>query len=1590
MASWFTRALDRVTPWNRGGEVQRRIERKRKEEEERVANVPKLRVQNAQPTQNVVLDQPLKVQQPPPNIFETLNKNLVFNKPQTVIPVLPTPDTQPPPLPKPGLVVKPTVQPPQINRVMTAPDRGVRVGDAPVVRRDPNARVERADPNIVAKNTSNLRKVVSTPVLSTARVGTGLIQGAGGLFDLLTPGKGQNRVTQTMNEQAETIDEQAKQMGVNKAYKTLNVPAEILTYFAGAPTKAGNATKVGRIPNLIEKINEFIGGSTRGRRIITQAAEELLNPENLAQEARLTGRYTGQDSAHGKDIDAKYVAENALMSLGGAFAPAILRNLRRVPGAEVRRGVDEAASGLGATTRIDDLLSDADVQDILRRDIPVKTNVPVNQIPTETNIPVRNTTPQGPIIRELGGDATQVTVPRTPAEVAEQQATDRFTNQNFGTPDDRIEGVTPRSPEAPFRLEENASQNAQNKLVDEYADFLRSVGEGNGVAITPDGRRVSNNVRFGDTGGKRMTKADWRDEAERQLRTGQADPSIQKAFDESVNPEVQALVNQPEPTDVPVGRPITVKAVNSIPVNDQTVVAQNLPETPGTVRVTEATAPSNAKSVAVASQNPVVLPKEVQDVLDNPKKFTKREVAAARNQAKLAKQKAKADEQTVAAMQRIEASKTNPGAGQPEGFAPTGEFRRGKRGNVSESASRVTEEQAGAREMADRSVDDLLDEISTKETLTPGDRRRITAAKENLMKTDPEGFRSTEKYQVLDRLEKASRSDLGRGLALIPRTIRKTANADALTARWERKIGNVLDDPSRLSTEQFRQVQSANDAFTTARDRAATLEERFRNSGSEADFNAWEKAYKTARDADTTAKMTEVKVAQDVFKGEKGANVIKTLDALKKEADVNTMDATSAAMLSGTGTGFRNTFGTELMGVENRLFANTRAKITKSLFDENVGGFDRKGAKFGRKFGGGKWIDDIKRRANVGGNNPLEWAKNWSTTINSGGESSLQSQVYSRLAKYYKNEFDAQGLSGKQLDLRMRHAMLTDPEDMGSVYLDAAMKSSGLTGLFEKGQTIEKAVTDYVGRGTDSKLAQGASKIIMRMAVGFPTATGNFLYQSGKRLSLGLPSWIETGMRLSRGDKKGAAMAFDRGLKEAGSGAAMLGLGAALGSAGIISGSYPDDPEERARWEREGISENSIKIGGAWYPIPQGAGMLGLPIMVGAAIGAEGDSDESLKKLLSPKSLSKLLPTDQIQGFLNTLSGDESPQALKNIMASTVRAATPAGALLNQIAKSFDPTKNDTTQHGLFHNVLDQVISGIPGVNNMVDIADKTDDDGNPIQNPNPVQLAFGATSAAQGGGEERSKEIQDKINSALGDIDEYGLLDDPNLEGVLEGSGLEAYNKAKTGKKLDESDIKALKEGLVKGVSSEGTDTAYLERGEYDTNLAVLKMKRDLIKDDPTTKPSSLKDIDIAIKRGEIYKENQIPYDTISEYQSVGVDEWRKMGIPPTDDDYDPDVYDPEMYQKLWDIDQKLTKAGASYKKGSLDKQKYSVKEPGKGRGGRGRSGSGSFSADFGTLKDAIFSPRVQEYAGIDQKAGNVPYIRTVRPNIVHKISSS
>lgn len=1705
MASWFTRTLDTLTPWNRGGEVQRRQERKKKEEERqqqnsRASQAPTLRVTTASPTQKVTVQNNLPKPQRPENLFQDLNKSLTISAPKNVLNVTKSQDTAPVEKPTPGTVVQPTLKvtnnpnnqriklpdgryadeiPDTPERII---DRGLDAGKSwEQIARENNYRLDgvreyskatRPNYGITIKKPNQsignkFRDIfdANTEADKYRRQQGNIEKGENKNLTLENPG---NLISRTpivghVTKMVNTAGVQIPQVGLTAqqmfATKERSAAEEELRNAKASkdPVRIAAANRrvdgaLQRLDNIQEDLNRVesffkknkggwfnagtlydeeaakrgdiktgvtdialptavtaldlytLGKGSTISEALKQSGKAGLRSQggNIAKmtagnylsgdlSARAEGA-TGWDPIKSGSINAVLgsAPDIGLPLIGRSFKNRVLPKIfkgRGVDPTDVVDELDDAAISASA---------EAAIQATRPRPIKIAQNIPVkapDDIATPIDVVRR---PSGrPLIKELEGDFNFPTFEQLQQIRVDDMKKAADVANSTARPDPAVSGITPRTPEAPYTLSETAIKGSQDQLIDEYAAFLKDIGEGNGVDLVPDGelygygkKRVSNNVRFGDTKGKRMTKAMWREEAERQLRAGEAEPGIQQAFNDAADPELQALLAKGEQPDAPIGRPIQIKEAKGIPVRDETVVPTDLPETPGQVRVTNTAAPMQAKSEAVANApvvaNQAQLPAEVQAILDNPKQYNKRQVKAARNQRKLARQLAKTQEDTVAAMERIDASNPKRVAGQSDGFAPTGEFGRGKRGNAYQKASNEAEELAGRKEMDTRSVDDLVSEIGAKESFTPGDRRRLQAAIENMAKAEPDNI---EMRTILRKLQSKSRTELGQALALIPRAIRRSASADTLVNRWESKIARALDNPSKMSADDFAEVQRANDAFTLARDRAAQLDEQFKRTGSEADFKAWQDAYNAARKADTDAKFTEVAVAKRVLKGEKGAHVNKVLDELKKESDVNTMDFVTANMLSGTATGFRNTFGTELSGIENRLFANTRAKITNKLFGENVGGFDRSGARLGRKVGLTKWGRDAARRAEIGGKNPIEWAKNWSTTINSGGESSLQSQVYSRLGKYYKNQFDAQGVTGKELDMRMRHAMLTDPDSMADTYLDAAMKSSGLSGLFEKGQTIEKAVTDWVGKGTDSKTAQGAAKLVMRLAVGFPTATANFLYQSAKRLTLGLPSYIETGVKLGKGDRMGAALAFERAMKESGSGAAMLGLGAALGSAGLISGSYPDDPEERAKWEREGISENSIKIGGAWYPIPQGAGMLGLPLMTGAAIGRDGA--DGVAEMYTPKNLSKLLPTDQIQGFLNMASGDGAPQDFKNFVASSVRAVTPFGALLNQIAKSTDETKNDTTTKNLAMNIVDQILSGIPGVNNMANIPDKKDDAGNVINNPNPAQLFFGATSASQSKGEQRSADIVAQIDSSLQSIADTGAFADPNLREVLDDKTAQIYNKVVDGEKVNESDLKKLQDGLVEGVSKTGDDTAYLERGQYDTNLTVLRLKKQLMEADKTTKPSDIQKMDVAIKRGEVYRDGEIPYEMIDAYQNTGVEDWRKIGDPESDD------YDPERYQQLWVIDELMTKAGVSYRKGALDKQKYYAKEGRSGSGSRSGSRSGgsrsdNFSPEFGKLKTGDFAPSVQAYQTIDQKSGTVPMIRTVRPNIVHKIGSS
>lgn len=173
----------------------------------------------------------------------------------------------------------------------------------------------------------------------------------------------------------------------------------------------------------------------------------------------------------------------------------------------------------------------------------------------------------------------------------------------------------------------------------------------------------------------------------------------------------------------------------------------------------------------------------------------------------------------------------------------------------------------------------------------------------------------------------------------------------------------------------------------------------------------------------------------------------------------------------------------------------------------------------------------------------------------------------------------------------------------------------------------------------------------------------------------------------------------------------------------------------------------------------------------------------------------------------------------------------------------------------------------------------------------------------------------------------------------------------------------------------------AKVEDGNWDAAIQGYKWKIEKAKGDGEISKKTEGAIQTDIKRAETARDKQIAPEALSAYKGTTLSEWRAMGNPKSDN------YDPKAYQELWNLDQTLAKAGASYKLGEPSKSKYSAKDSGSGRGsGRRRS----VPTGFGELKAGSFAPRVQQYDTIDTKSGAVPHIGIVRPNIVHNISSS
>lgn len=1478
------------------------------------------------PNQNVPLNQ--NQQQPfdqslqpkgPVNIFEDLNKNLMLgqNRPGVVSVVnnqTPKSPQVTKPLPEPVQPPKPTVKPPNDNPFILK--RNISVPQRPVSSPKSNP----------AKDIFNFGKtIISGLQQAGGNIADKAVMGGAVLDDIrgAVLGKSSAQRAQTAQEyeklrnmikQGKTVDDES--LNPNKDFKFTGNPSRDISNLAGRGLQTGfDAT-------MFVNPGRLAAGGAKG---LTKRELGKFAARDAAFFGTGAGTSTGlQKYAETGDLEkaikegVKSGAISAVTQGGLDVTGGVIGKSKLLENAPFNKTLKKSV-GIGKTG-------------INRANVPIKKDIAVDEVIGDSlDIPVSVNTvkkPEGPMIREIGGDAQNIGQNAANAvEVPVSRETPIY------RPDPRIEGITP--------------------------------------------------TNTGNTG--LFTRAEINNE-----RAAIDDALANK----ELTPAEHAVVSKELDTlsavdDGPRGQKIEVKEVTGIPVIDQTTMATGSPEIPGTVRVTTQNSPMQAETQAIANapvvSSPTTLSKEVQAVLDNPKQFNKRQVESARNQRKLAKQMAKTQEDTAEALSRIETA--SPAAQSGEGFVPTGEFAKSVNGGPIQKASRQAEMQQAVQETSQMSPVDVLQTARQNQAGTGGFNRRDIRNIAALIETKriPRG---TPEWQEARTILKEDGTVWGQTGALRNYSMRRNASADELVSRYESKIYRLADDPTKIESKWFDQVEAAENAYVVARDDATATFNEFTQNPTSANAARYHAAQDAAEKADKAAKEVEYSVATKALKGNKDVKQVRELEKMANDADMYQMDAVDASMLSGTGTFVRNFVNSAIGGVEEGLFGKVASRIAGKVTGRNVGGGAGRGTISGFGEGAKNLVDVSKARAANAGKNPLEHAKNWATTGNQLGDTVIDSQTKHNVIDHYTQLLKDQGYSGRELTDRASVMARQDPDNLAREYAGTARVAAGLGSGITRNNKVEtlvkNVVSDSISGGNPSPLTEATGKLVARMTIGFPTAIGRSTVEGVKRFTLGAPTFIKA---MRQTDPVKRSILVKEGIKQAGTGAFVVPpLFYALGAADMISGAYPADKETRAQWEREGKTENSIKIDGAWYQLPAYLGAWAVPGLFYASLGRSG-GDFTEATADTAKAIPALLPTDQASNILDVVNGrTDLGKFMAQSGAATVRAATPAGALLNQISRSFDPTKNDTSSGTTIENFVDKVLSGIPGVNNMADIPDKVSDTGASITNPNPLELLAGAASDVQGGGEARSAEIQQESNNKLQVFSDNGLLDDPNLKEVLEGKEKAIYNKIKSGKELKEGELEDLQKAFVKGVSSTGDDTAYLEREQYDSNLRALQLKKQLMEADKTVKPSDISKVDMAITRGEVYKANEIPYDLISEYQGTGVAEWRKMGDPESDD------YDPDMYQKLFEVDDALTQKGVSYKKGSPDKHKYTAKtsKSKSGSGGRGGSSSSQVDTDFGKLKDGMFAPRVQQYDTIETKSGSVPIIRRVRPNIVHKIGSS
>ena len=170
------------------------------------------------------------------------------------------------------------------------------------------------------------------PILTgLGRSGSGTAEGLAGLYDLVTPGLGNNRFTKGAKGLQEQADQQMKAGRYNQAlYKGGQLAGDTATFLAaGAPFTKGAAeatSLVSKLPGAgnVARAVDLLAEGGKGSKVAADALRWLGNPGNLSNIASGALTQTGQRTARGGKVNAGTVAQDLAMNAVKSIATGFL------------------------------------------------------------------------------------------------------------------------------------------------------------------------------------------------------------------------------------------------------------------------------------------------------------------------------------------------------------------------------------------------------------------------------------------------------------------------------------------------------------------------------------------------------------------------------------------------------------------------------------------------------------------------------------------------------------------------------------------------------------------------------------------------------------------------------------------------------------------------------------------------------------------------------------------------------------------------------------------------------------------------------------------------------------------------------------------------------------------------------------------------------------------------------------------------------------------------------------------------------------------------------------------------------------------